>query len=97
MTAQKHSARSLLPHGRNRRSESLLVPFRTAALWGPVGPQLPEGKIAAQDGHPRRAERICQRYKKWRVTIRTRAVRQDEAIATGIARTVQKPSNGHFI
>jgi hypothetical protein len=62
-----------------------------------MGPQLPEGKIAAEDGHPRSAERIRQCHEKWRVAIRSGAVRQDEAIAAGTARTVQEPSNGYFI
>ena len=97
MAAQKHTARSLLPHGRNRCSEPLLVPFRTATLWWPMGPQLPEGEIAAEDGHPRGAERVGQRHEKWRVAIRSRAVRQDEVITAGTARAVQETANGYFI
>jgi hypothetical protein len=74
-----------------------LIPFRTATWWWPVGPQLPEGEIAAEDGHPRGTERIRQCHEKWRVAIRSRAVRQDEAIPAGTARTVQEPSHGYFI
>jgi hypothetical protein len=62
-----------------------------------MGPQLPEGEIAAQDGHPRGAERIRQCHEKWRVAIRSGAVRQDEAIAAGTARAVQEPANRYFI
>jgi len=62
-----------------------------------MGSQLPEGQIAAEDDHPRRTERICQGNEKWRVAIRSRAVCQDEAIPSGTARAVQKPSNRYFI
>jgi hypothetical protein len=62
-----------------------------------MGPQLPEGEIAAEDGHPRGAERIRQCYEKWRVAIRSGTVRQDEAIAAGTARAVQEPANRYFI
>jgi len=97
MTAQEHTARSLSPHGRNCRSESLLVTFRTATLWWPVRSQLAEGEITPEDGHPRGAERICQYHEKRRVAVRSRAVRQDEAITAGTGRVVQEPSNGYFI
>jgi hypothetical protein len=62
-----------------------------------MGPQLPEGEIAAQDGNPRGAERIRQCHEKRRVAIRSGAVRQDEAIAAGTVRAVQEPVNGDFI
>ena len=97
MTAQEHTARSLSPHGRNCRSESLLVTFRTATLWWPVRSQLAEGEITPEDGHPRGAERICQYHEKRRVAVRSRAVRQDEAITARTGRAVQEPSNGYFI
>jgi hypothetical protein len=88
MTAQEHTARSLSPHGRNCRSESLLVPFRTATLWWPVRSQLAKGKIAAEDGQSRGAERTRQGDEKRRIAVRSRAVRQDEAILTRTGRTV---------
>jgi hypothetical protein len=97
MATQKHAARSLSSHGSNCCSESLLVTFRTAALWWPVRSQLAEGKIAAEDGQPGVAERTRQRHEKRGVAVRSRAVRQDQAIPSRIARAVQKPSNGHFI
>ena len=60
-------------------------------------PQLTEGEIAAEDSHSGGAERIRQRHKKWSVAIRSRTVRQDEAITTRMSREVQVPANGYFI
>src|SRR5260370_28266257 len=97
MASQKYAARSLSSHGCNCCSESLLVTFRTATLWWPVRSQLSEGKIAAEDGHPRSAERIRQYHEKRRVAVRPRAVRQDEAITARASRPVQEPSDGYFI
>ena len=74
-----------------------MVTFGTATLWWPVRSQLAEGEIAAEDGHPRGAERIRQCHEKWRVAIRSRAVGQDEAITAGTGRAVQEPSNGYFV
>jgi hypothetical protein len=62
-----------------------------------VWPQLAEGEIAAEYGQPGGAERIRERHEKRRVAVRSRAVRQDEAIPTRIGRAVEKPSNWYFI
>jgi hypothetical protein len=62
-----------------------------------VRPQLTEGQIAAEDGQPGGAERARQCHEKGRIAVRSRAVRQDEAIPTRIGRAVQKPSNWYFI
>src|SRR5271156_121829 len=97
MATQKHAARSLLSHGSNCCSESLLVTFRTATMWWPVGSQLAEGKIAAEDSQSGVAECFCQSYEKWRVAVRSCAVRQDEAIPTRVGRAMQKTSNWYFI
>ena len=93
MATQKHAARSLSSHGSNGCSESLLVTFRTATWWRPVRSQLAEGQIAAEDGQPGGAEGTGQRHEKRRVAVRSRAVRQDEAIPVRIGRAMQKPSN----
>ncbi len=97
MAAQKKAASSLPTHGRNGRAETLLVAFRTAARWWPVRTQLAEGKVAAEDGHSHSAERIRQRDEKRRVAVRSRPVRQDEAVATGSRRRVQIAADGHSI
>jgi len=97
MATQKHAARSLSSHGRNCRSESLLVAFSAAWLWWPFRPQLAEGEIAPEDGQPGGAERIRQRHEKRRVAVRSRAVGQDEAVPNGISWAVQKPSNWYAI
>lgn len=60
-------------------------------------PQLTEGEIAAKDSHPRGAERIRQRDEKWSVAVRSRAVRQHEAITASMSGEVKVPSNGYFI
>src|SRR5260370_3174993 len=97
MASQKYATRSLSSHGCNCCSESLLVTFRTATLWWPVRSQLAEGEIAAEDGQPGGAERTRQHHEKRRVAVRSRAVRQDEAVHTRIGRVVQKSSNWYFI
>ena len=74
-----------------------MVAFRTAAVWRPVGSQLTEGEIAAEDGQPGGAERSCQRHEKRRVAVCSRAVREDEAIPSRIGRAVQEPTNWYFI
>lgn len=89
MAAQEHTARGLLPHGRNCSSESLLIMFRTATWRWPVRSQLAERKIKPEDSHARGAERIRQCHEKWGVAVRSRAMRQDEAITGGIGRVVQ--------
>jgi hypothetical protein len=96
MATQKQAARSLSSHGSNCRSESLLVTFRAATLWRPVRSQLAEGKIATEDGQPGGAERTRQRDEERGIAVRSRAVRQDEAIPIRIGRAMQKPSNGYF-
>jgi hypothetical protein len=96
MATQKQAARSLSSHGSNCRSESLLVTFRAATLWRPVRSQLAEGKIATEDGQPGGAERTRQRHEERGIAVRSRAVRQDEAIPIRIGRAMQKPSNGYF-
>ena len=63
-----------------------MVTFRTATLWWPVRSQLAEREIAAEDGQPGGAERTRQHHEKRRVAVRSRAVRQDEAIPTRIGR-----------
>jgi hypothetical protein len=75
----------------------MLVPFRTATLWGPVRSQLAEGEIASEDGQPGIAECTRERDEKRRVAVCSRAVRQDEAISIRIGRAVQKASNRYFI
>ena len=60
-------------------------------------PHLAEGEIAAEDGQPRRAHRTRQRHEKRRVAVRSRAVRQDEAIPARIGWAVQKSSNRYLI
>ena len=74
-----------------------MVTFRAATLGWPMRPQLAEGEIAAEDGQPRGTERTRQRHEKRRVTVRSRPVRQDQAVPTRTGRPVQKASNGHFI
>ena len=97
MTAQKYTARNLSPHGGHCRSQSLLITLRAATRWRPVRPQLAEGEITAKDSHARGAECIRQCDEKWSVAIRSRAVRQDEAITASMSWEVQVPSNGYFI
>ena len=97
MAAQKKAVPSLPAHGRNGRAETLLVAFRTATRRWPVRTQLAEGKIAAEDSQPNGAERIGQCDEKRRVAVRSRPVRQDEAVAAGSGRHVQIAADGHSI
>ena len=97
MAAHKNSARGLPLHGSNCCSKSLLVTFRAATLRRPVRPQLAKGQVAAEDGQPGGAESTCERREKGRVAVRSRTVRQYQAIPSRIGRLVQKPSNGYFI
>jgi hypothetical protein len=80
MTTKEYVPRSLSAHGRNSLSESLLITFGTARWWWPVRSQLAKGEIKAEDGNSRRAERIRQCHEKWGVAVRSRAVRENEAI-----------------
>jgi len=57
--------------------------------------RLAEREIAAEYGQARGAECIRERDKERRVAVRSRAVRQYEAIRTGSRRAVQEPSKGH--
>jgi hypothetical protein len=97
MAAQKHTARSLSPHRRNCRIESLLVAFCTATLWWPMWSQLARGQIATEDGQSRGTERTRQSHEKRRIAVCSRAVRQDEAIPIRTGRLVQEALNGYFI
>jgi hypothetical protein len=97
MTAQEHAARGLSSQGCNCRAEPLLVAFRTAGPGRPVWSQLAKGEITAKDGHPRGGERIRERHEKRRVTVRSRTVRQDEAIFTRTDGAMQEPSNRYVI
>ena len=74
-----------------------MVTFCTAAWWRPVWSHLPKGEVATEDGQPRGGERIRERQEKRRVTVRSRTVRQDEAIFTRTGRAMQEPPNGYFI
>jgi hypothetical protein len=97
MTSQEHAARVLSLHGRNCRSESLLVAPRTARWWWPVRSQLAKRQIAAEDGPSRGTERACQCHEERRIAVGPRTVRQDQAIATRIDWGVQKSANRYFI
>jgi hypothetical protein len=97
MATKKNAARSMSPHGIKRCSEALLVTFCTATLWWSMGSQLSEGKIAAEHGQTRGAEGVRQRHKKGRVAVGSRAVCQDETVASRTGRVVKKPSNRHPI
>ena len=97
MAAEEDAARSLPAHGRNRRSESLLVALRAAALRRPVRARLAEGKVAAQDSPSRRAESVRQGDEERGVAVRSGAVGQDEAIPGGSGREMQEAANGHFV
>jgi hypothetical protein len=97
MAAQTKAAWSVPTHGRNGRAETPLVAFRTATRWWPVRTRLAEGKIAAEDRHSLSAECICQCDEKRRVAVRSRSVRQDEAVASGSRRRVQIAADGHPI
>jgi len=88
MTTKKNAARSTSSHGVKRCSETLLVSFCSATLWWSIGSQLPEGKIAAEHGQTRGAEGFRQRHKKGRVTVRSRAVCQNETVASRTGRLV---------
>jgi hypothetical protein len=79
MTAEKYAARGLSSHGRNCRSESLLVAFCAAARWRPVRSCLAKGKIAAEHNQSRGRKLICQFYQKRNVAVCSCAVGQDEA------------------
>jgi len=59
-----------------------------------MGPDLAKGKVTAKDDQPRCAEYIRDRQKEWRAAVRSRAVGQDEAIATRSRRTVQESAHG---
>ena len=96
MPSQKYATRGLSSHGSNCCSESLLVAFRAAPLWWPVGSQLAEWEIAAEDGQPGGAESIRHRHEKGRIAVRSRTVRQNKAIPNRIGWEVQKPSNWYF-
>jgi hypothetical protein len=96
MTAQKHTARNMVPHGLKGRAKSLLISLRAPARRWPVRSRLAERKIAAQYGQARSAERICQDNKERRVAVRSRAVCQYEAIRTSNRRAVQESSNRYF-
>jgi hypothetical protein len=97
MATKINAARCTSSHRSKRCSEALLITFCTATLWWSMGSQLAEGKIAAEHGQTRGAEGVRQRHKKGRVAVGSRAVCQDETVASRIGRVVQKPSNRHPI
>lgn len=97
MATKINAARSMSSHGSKRCSEAVLITFCTAALWWSIGSQLPEGKIAAEHCQTRGAEGVRQRHKKGRVAVGSRAVCQDQTVASRTGRLVQKSSNRHPI
>ena len=97
MTTQEHTARSVPPHGSNRRAKALLIPFRTAPRRWPVRSQLAKGKVAAENGDSRCAEPIGQCHEKRRVAVRSRAVSKDDAIPCRALRAVEVSPNAYFI
>jgi len=60
-------------------------------------PRLAERKIKAENSHSRAYKFLRQCHQKGRVAVRSRAVRQDEAITARTAWPVQTASNGCFI
>jgi hypothetical protein len=97
MTTQEHTGPGMLPHRRNGSFESRLIPLRTTTLWWSEGPRLTKWKIAAEDRKARGAKGTGQGHEKRRIAVGPSAVRQEKAIAAGISRAVQEPSNGDFI
>jgi hypothetical protein len=97
MTAEEQTPRSLSPHAGGGGSQPLLVTFSAAARGRPVRPQLAKGQVAAEHDKSNTAKSLRQRHQKWRITIRSRAVRQHKAIANRIRWAMQESSHRHFI
>ena len=59
--------------------------------------QLAKGQIVAEDGQASGAERTRQRFEKWRIAVRSRAVCQYKAISTWAGRAMEEAANRHII
>jgi hypothetical protein len=97
VTAEEQTARSLSPHAGDSRSQPLLVTFSAAAWWRPVRPLLAKRQVAAEHHKSHTAKSLSQRHQKWRITVRSRTVRQHKAITNRINRAMQKSSHWYFI
>jgi hypothetical protein len=60
-------------------------------------PHLTKGQVTAEDSEARSTERLGQREKKGSVAIRSRAVRQYDAIPAGTDGQVQKAANRYLL
>ncbi len=96
VAAKKDPSSGSPPNRRDRGAQAELVAFRAAARWWSLRPLLTKDKVAAQHSQSCRRKCTGERDEQRSVTVRTRAVGQDEAIVPRIQSAVKKASNRKF-
>lgn len=96
VATKKNLSRNMLTHDANRIPQPLAIAFRIAWERRAGSPLLAKGQIAAENDIAIFRKSLAERHEQRSRTIRPSAMRQDQRVAIGIPRGMQKTANSGF-